>query len=955
MNKTAVKRILPFLLVACMLVTAFVLSACSTGGGSTQGDKKDGILPTATIKLVPEVNGLTEEGNLVCLSASNGDVERLDVVINLANPDKYEILSVEYYTEVVENGETVHTDFKVESENFGYDSDTSVVYLRNVSVGKRAGSVKLGFNTIRYKYKTERRAIAGISGTEFTVLIAPEFELTMDISECKPRKDGSTQIKVKNDFASGISVKSDYDMNLTNSDEAYGVDGFIFAGWYTEPNGAGTRYSNKDTYLFYSDITLYAHYERAVTYSVATSDDGEEYAVVTGLSLAGKASSFTIDIPEELDGYVVREIGYMAFSGVGAGRQFILPDTLYKIGDYAFNACTGLQIHLASVRQIGNFAFADCGKIILGKASSFAYERESGLPTSLTKIGNYAFRGTGWDASVINPYRDGGYYKSDLTLILPASLKTIGDGAFTSSLFKTVYFRTGIDVVSLGDSVFEGSTALENVYTSFDFKSTGAGHIDVSTGDGLEKISDRMFYNCTSLSSKVGSENVKLAEGLKTIGDLAFASSGKGMTKLEYIKFPDSLESLGTESFANTNLTKVEFGTGSKLKVLGKWCFENSKFTEITLYSLTQYKEAPFWGNTNLERINILTDNVPTYSTPDSVGLGRNSKYFVKASMLNGFRNSSSWNPTSGYFEEYSYKPSDYVFAYDYIVENDDLSFCYEPISSSGDYDADSKEVRIVCVFGTKKDIAVPQTFVIDAESYKVVSVGRYFVHEGVTKIKLPSTLKSIEKYAFYATALYDVKWTVDGSVKALDAVSADELSLETIGEWAFYATSISKFYSNTALRSIGKEAFKYCLNLSKIVLNKGTSLVVEGGAFSTCGGNVTSGTALAISRNVVAIGRSAFQDNANLRVVYMEPATVPEAPGGGYPAISPFTGCNALEAVYVFNKDALDSTIVGSFTSTAKLNGYANVYSGLKKADGITSAYVLADISWTDAVKKVA
>lgn len=954
MNKTA-RRILPFLIVVCMLLTAVLLSACSTGGGGSTNDPKDGILPTAKIKLVPEINGLTEEGNLVCLSASNGDVEKLDIVINLANPDKYEILSVEYYTEVLENGETVHTDYKVEAENFGYNSDTSVVYIRNVPVGKRAGSVKVGFSTIRYKYKTERRAIVGVAGTEFTVLIAPEFELTMDISECNPRKDGSTQIKVKNDFASGISVKSDYDMNLTDSDESYGVEGYIFAGWYTEKDGKGTRYSNKDTYLFYSDITLYAHYERAVTYSVTTSDEGEEYAVVTGLSEAGKTSSFIIDIPEELDGYVVREIGYMAFSGVGSGRQFILPDTLYKIGDYAFNACTGLQIHLASVRQIGNFAFADCGKIVLGKASSYAYERESGLPTSLTKIGNYAFRGTGWDASALNPYRDGYYYKSDLTLILPASLRTLGDGAFASSLFKTVYFRTGIDIVSLGTSVFEGSTALENVYTSFDYKSTGAGHIDVSTGDGLEKISDRMFYNCTSLTSKSGSQTVKLAEGLKTIGELAFAASGKGMTKLEYIKFPDSLESLGTQSFANTALTKVEFGTGSKLKVLGKWCFENSKFTEITFYSLTQYKEAPFWGNTNLERINILTDNVPTYSTPDSVGLGRNSKYFVKASMLNGFRNSSSWNPTSGYFEEYSYKPSDYIFAYDYIVEHDDLSFCYEPISSSGAYDAESNRVRIVCVFGTQKEISVPATFVVDSESYEVVSVGRYFVHEGLTKIKLPSTLESIEKYAFYATDLYDVKWTVDGSVKALDAVSADELSLETIGEWAFYATSITKFYSNTALRSIGKEAFKYCTDLSKIVLNKGTSLVVEGGAFSMCGGNVTSGTALAISRNVVAIGRSAFQDNANLQVVYMEPATVPSAPSSGYPAISPFTGCNAIEAVYLFDKDALSSSITGSFANRYNKDGTANVYYGLKKSDGITSAYVLADISWTEAVKKVA
>lgn len=957
MCKTHKKSIIIICALLCFLCLALTLCACSGGTGTTNSGNNttNAILPTATIKLVPEINGLAEEGDTVCLSIANGIIERFDIVISIANPDRYPILSAEYYIEYTVDDEPVRTTYKVEEENFGYDSDATVVYIRNISLSCLKGSaVKVGFNSVRYKYKNETRAIAGISGTEFTVLVAPTFKLTMDISECPPQENGITKITTDNEYASSLSVKTDYEMNLTGENAPYGVDGYIFAGWYTEEGGKGIRYSSTDKYLFYSDITLYARYERAVTYSVHTSEEGEQYAVVTGFTEAGKVTSFTIDIPEEIDGYTVREIGNGAFSSIGAGKTFILPDTVYKIGDYAFNACTGLQIDLASVREIGNYAFANTGKIILGAQGVLVRERDAGLPTSLTAIGNYAFMGAGWDASVSNPYREG-YYKNDLTLILPSTLKTLGTGAFSSSLFEEVYFRIGTELTSVGESIFEGSTALEKVYTSFDFKKTGAGHIDTSTGDSIKTISKKMFYNCTALTSKFGSETVKLAEGLKTIGEQAFASSGKGMSSLEYIDFPDTLEEIGTQAFANTGLTKVEFGTGSKLKVLGKWSFENSKFTEITLYSLLQYKESPFWGNTKLERINILTDNVPTYSTPDTIGLGRNTKYFVKANMLNGFRNSKSWNTEGGYFSEYSYNPSDYVFAYDYIVEADDLSFCYEPVTDSGSFDESSLNVRIVCVFGSKNNITVPATFVDNGVSFTVTSVGKYFVHENVLKVTLPSTLKSIEKYAFYASKLNEVKWSVGGKAVNLDAVSADELSLETIGEWAFYATQITKFYSNTNLKSIGTEAFKYCPNLSKIVLNKGTSLSIGIGAFSTSGGSVTSGTALAISKNVSKIGRSAFQDNVNLKQVYIERATVPGDPKSGYPSFSPFTGCNAIEAVYLFDKDALDPAITGSFASKNNTDGTANVYYGLKKSDGITSAYVLANISWTEAVKIVA
>lgn len=931
-----------------------MLVACTPSGGtsSTGGNGTDNaILPTASIKLVPVSNDIPEEApqGVICLDVGKGVAEELDIVINIANPDRYKILSLRYYIEHQVNGEAVRDEHNVTAENFGYDSDDTIVYIRAVQVGQTSGSVKIGFTEIRYQFKNEVRAIQGVNGTEFTVLIDPTFNLTMDISECG--KDTDT-ITVQNNFASYIGVISDYEMNSYDTEEAYGKFGYVFAGWYTQKDGKGTRYSSTDEYIFYSDITLYAHYDRGFKYEEVTSDSGETYLNVTGLTDAGKATVFTIVIPAEIDGKTVRSIGYAAFSSVGSGKIFILPNTLYSIGDYAFNACKGVQVELASVREIGNFAFADCGKIVLGKDASIKLDRVGELPSSLVSIGKYAFRGTGWDTSVKNPYRDG-YYKSDLTLIVPSTLSSIGEGAFAESLFKAVLFRTGIDLKNIGSSVFAGSKSLERVYTSFDYKSTGSGHIDFSVGDGLENIGEKMFYNCVALKSSTASETVRLAEGLKTIGDLAFASSGTGMTDLEYLRMPDSLERLGTESFANTGLTQVVFGTDSKLKVLGKWCFENSKFSAITLYSLTEYKEAPFWGNTALECINILTDNVPVYSDPNTVGLARNAKYYVKSDMLAKFRNDSSWNPKNGVWATYFEKPSDYIMCYDYIAEESNgVRYCYEPINDEGVYDQESTKIKITCVFGTDSEVNVPAYLVVGSKSYEVISVGKYFVHEKVKKINLPSTLIRIEPYAFYATSLYEVRWTVGGTVTALDGRTADSLCLEYIGEWAFYATSITKFVSNTKLQTIGTGAFGYCKNLAKIVLNKGTALSVGVSAFTTSGGSVDMGTSIVISKNVVEIGRSAFQDNVNLHAVYMELETAPKAPGGGYPMVSPFTGCKSINAIYLFNKDALSPTIEGSFACKTNKDGSVNTYYGIKQKDGITSAYVLSDKPWAEAIK---
>ncbi len=947
------------LLTAVML--ALTLSGCeiiSTGSSDSRDNAAD-ILPTAIISVLPESSDLPQEEfrgeNLICLGTTSGSAEQFKIKIDLSNPDRLEILSVKYSL-MREGEESSKTEYEVGSENFGTYSDYKTIYINYISLGEVTGTFKLEVEEIKYLYKSQKRPIAGVAGTEFTIKVAPKFTLEMDFAECE-RDDIETATEI-NEFSASCKLIADSQMNDVTK---YGKAGYIFDGWYTGKDGSGTRYSSTDAYLFYTDMTFYAHYARSIEYQkvTETEENGGEYISVTGLTEEGKRTSFPIEIPAELDGVVVREIADSAFYKAATNRQFILPETLWRIGAKAFAGSTGLTIHMPAVKEIGDYAFDGCGTIVFGKENSSLFPTigESALPNSLIKIGKYAFRGDGWATNITNPLREG-RFKSDSTLVISSTIKYIGDGAFSGNLFKTVYFQEGLELAYLGAETFSNSENLTYLYTAFKFISTGAGHVNYKDAEnGLKKISDKMFYNCASLSSKLGAENVLLAEGVKTIGDRAFAGSGEGLKNLLYLTMPDSLESIGEEAFANTGLQNVVFGEGSRLHVLGAYCFKNTKFTEITLYSVKEYKESPFMLNTNLERVNILTDYVPEYSEPSIIGLGRNTKYFVKESMLNSFRNDEKWNPKySSLTDGWYYKAADYICCYDYITPvTSGVSYCFEPIDDDGNYSADSLNIKITAVFGTADAVTVPANIKLNDKEYTVTAVGKYFVHEKLYRVTLPSTLKLIDSYAFYAcTKLHTVSYTHNGKAYTLNAYDEDPLALEYIGDYAFYATALTKFYSNTNLSTIGTGAFRYCTKLGTIVINKGESVTIGISSFSTCGSDVYEGARLAIGNNVKYLGRYAFADNVNLKTIYINLVKVPEAPGGGYTLDSPFNGCNSIEVAYVFSSSALSPTVKGTFMSDKNTDDTNNVYSELKKKDGITSAYELSKELWSDVIKKL-
>ena len=85
-------------------------------------------------------------------------------------------------------------------------------------------------------------------------------------------------------------------------------------------------------------------YTEAVHAGVAYSMESDfAFEAATGCVTAYKGSDQNINIPNTIEGTVVTEIGYEAFSGNAAMTDISMPVTIKSIGSMAFEGCSSLK------------------------------------------------------------------------------------------------------------------------------------------------------------------------------------------------------------------------------------------------------------------------------------------------------------------------------------------------------------------------------------------------------------------------------------------------------------------------------------------------------------------------------------------------------------------------------------------------------------------------------------
>ncbi len=299
--------------------------------------------------------------------------------------------------------------------------------------------------------------------------------------------------------------------------------------------------------------------------------------------------------------------------------EFIIPNSVTSIGDFAFRGCTGLTSIMIpdSVTSIGNFAFSGCTGL-----TSIT------IPNTVTYIGDLAFYGctgltsiSGSANNVSNVVKD---IRPSSFVVKITSGTSISQAAFSgcrgltsitisdsvtsigSSAFLNCTGLTNItipdSVTSIGSHAFENCTSLTSVtigngVTSIDNGAFSGcrGLTSITIGYGLIEIDSSVFNQFTNLEKIIVSENnivyasadgilynkakteiiyiprhiqgtVTIPEGVTSIGAGAFS----GCTDLTSITIPISVISIGDYAFANcTGLTDIYYnGTRNQFKAI---------------------------------------------------------------------------------------------------------------------------------------------------------------------------------------------------------------------------------------------------------------------------------------------------------------------------------------------------------------------------------------------------
>ena len=195
----------------------------------------------------------------------------------------------------------------------------------------------------------------------------------------------------------------------------------------------------------------------------------------------------------------VTSIGTSAFEGGSYITSVMLPESLKKIGAYAFNGCldiTAVQIP-HGVTEIGERAFQDCRSLT-----------DVTLPDSVTSLEGSVFSGCSGLVSVK----------------IPDGMTDMGDAIFNGcSSLKNVTIPDSVTVI--GDRAFRYCSSLESV----------------KIGSGVRTIEQYAFWGCSSLA------NITIPDGVKIIENDVF----RDCSNLTDISVPDSVTRIGLRAFLN--------------------------------------------------------------------------------------------------------------------------------------------------------------------------------------------------------------------------------------------------------------------------------------------------------------------------------------------------------------------------------------------------------------------
>lgn len=225
-----------------------------------------------------------------------------------------------------------------------------------------------------------------------------------------------------------------------------------------------------------------------------TTEDGFVYTLDDGeINITGyTGTAAVLEIPQAIEGYPVTEIGNEAFYKNSYLVSVTLPDSVIRLGYYAFGYCPMLEIIYigARVERVGHDLVVGCQKLewihvspendCLGQIDGVLYRKEDKtllaypagkkdtnyvIPDGTAVIAAYAFLACSYLENVVVP--DSGtiiancafWYCENLKNVnIPASVEFIGEDAFG----QDAYFNPSLVILTVERDSYAAQWAEEN-------------------------------------------------------------------------------------------------------------------------------------------------------------------------------------------------------------------------------------------------------------------------------------------------------------------------------------------------------------------------------------------------------------------------------------------------------------------------------------------------------------